>query len=218
MKTITMTALFALTLVGATPTFAKACPEGTCAACKKAAAQKQAKPEEMNRFGGTVYNGAPALAVTASLVEAGGGAENFSIARALTAMGGEELVKAEVEKLTKQYGAEKVQSWIMVFDFAVKDALRMATEAGVKLPKGKLSGKRLASTLVTAGLDKSHTFNTCSMLDKAISHKLHVATMTSIDKKFGAEANANYHAITNQAMYDFAQALGMKRVKLSDLH
>jgi hypothetical protein len=217
MKTITMASLLALTLFGTTSALAAPCPEGTCTACKKAAAQKQEKSEE-NRFGGPVYNGAPALAVTASLVEAGGGAENFSIAKALTAMGGEELVKTEVEKLTKQYGAEKVQSWIMVFDFAVKDALRMATEAGVKLPKGKLSGKKLASTLVTAGLDKSHTFNTCSMLDKAISHKLHVGAMESIDKKFGAEANANYHTITNQAMYDFAQALGMKKVKLSSLH
>lgn len=218
MKTITKASLLALTLFAATPNLASACPEGTCAACKKAAAQKQAKMEEMNRFGGPVYKGAPALAVTAALVEVGGGAENFSIAKALTAIGGAELVKAEVEKLTKQYGAEKVQSWIMVFDFAVKDAVRMAMEAGIKLPQGKLMGKKLAATLVTAGLDKSNTFNTCSMLDKAISHNLHVSAMESIDKKFGAEANANYHAITNQAMYDLAQALGMKKVRLSELH
>src|SRR5689334_3019824 len=120
MKTITKASLLALTLFAVTPNLALACPEKTCAACKKAAAQKQAKMEEMNRFGGPVYRGAPALAVTASLVEAGGGAENFSIAKALTTIGGAELIKAEVEKLTKQYGAEKVQSWIMVFDFAVK--------------------------------------------------------------------------------------------------
>lgn len=38
----------------------------------------------MNRYGGPVYAGAPALGVTASLVRARGGAGHFSIATALT--------------------------------------------------------------------------------------------------------------------------------------
>jgi len=173
---------------------------------------------EMNRFGGPIYSGDPALAVTASLVEAGGGPEQFSIAKALTSMGGEALVNAEVAKLTKQYGEEKVKQWIAVFDFAVADTLRVATEAGVKLPKANLNGKKLASTLVMAGQDSKGVFYTCYMLDKAISHKLHVMAMDSIDKKFGAEANANYHMITNQAMVDFGKALGIKNVKLASFH
>jgi hypothetical protein len=216
MKTLVVATLLALTTLGAPQL--SAAPEGDCPNCKARAASEGKRSEERNRFGGAVYQGAPALEVTASLVMAGGGPENFSIAKALTAMIGEETVKAEVEKLTRQYGENRVNSWMEVFDFAVKEALRMATEAGVKLPKGQLSGKKLAAALVTAGLNKSHTFYTCTMLDKAISHKLHVAAMESIDKKFGAEANASYHAITNQAMYDLAQALGMKRVKRAELH
>jgi hypothetical protein len=186
--------------------------------CQKSAEEKQSKETKRNRFGGPVHTGAPALAVTASLVEAGGGPANFSIAKALVSMGGEELVKAEVGKLTKQYGEEKVKSWRNVFDYAVNEALKIATEAKIALPKGKLSGKKLASALVTAGLDKAKTFYTCSMLDKVVSHGIHEEVMNRIDAKFGSEANSNYHAITNQAMFDLAQVLGMKKVKLAELH
>jgi hypothetical protein len=170
------------------------------------------------RYGGPSYGGKPALEVTASLVMAGGGPENFSIATALTNMVGEKLVTAEVEKLTKQYGAEKVKTWIEVFNFAVKDALRIATEAGVKLPEGKIKGKKLAETLVKAGLDKDGTFYTEFLLDKAVSNAIHHKVMDNIDAKFSVEADGIYHQITNQAMYDLAQARGVKKVKLASFH
>jgi hypothetical protein len=170
------------------------------------------------RYGGPSYGGKPALTVTASLVEAGGGPENFSIATALVSMVGEDLVKAEVAKLTKQYGEEKVKTWIEVFNFAVKDSLRIATEAGVKLPKGDLKGKKLAETLVMAGLDKDGTFYTEFLLDKAVTNAIHHKVMDNIDAKFSIEADGVYHQITNQAMYDLAQALGAKKVKLASFH
>src|SRR5690349_17031128 len=88
----------------------------------------KAMPMAQSRYGGPSFTGKPALTVTASLVEAGGGPERFSAATALTNMVGAKLVKAEVAKLTKQYGADKVKTWLTVFDFAVKDSLRVATE------------------------------------------------------------------------------------------
>ncbi|MGH8403517.1 MAG: hypothetical protein ACRESO_08975, partial [Gammaproteobacteria bacterium] len=69
-----------------------------------------------NMFGGPVYSGAPALAVTAALVKAGGGAENFSFAKALVSMLGEKTVNAEVAKLTKQYGKDEVHTFITGMD------------------------------------------------------------------------------------------------------
>lgn len=172
----------------------------------------------MARYGGPSYGGAPALNVTASLIAAGGGVEKFSIAKALTSMVGEKLVKAEVGKLTTQYGADKVKTWITVFDFAVQDAARVATAAGVKLPKADLKGKKLAETLVMAGLDKDGTFYTEYLLDKAVTNGIHHQVMDNIDKKYGTEADGIYHQITNQAMYDLAQALGAKQVKLASFH
>jgi len=183
-----------------------------------AAACSSAFAMDMSRYGGPVYSGAPALTVTASLVAAGGGPAHFSAAKALTSMVGPKLVKAEVGKLTKQYGAKKVGSWLNVFDYAVDDALAHATKAGVKLPKPNLKGQALAVALVKAGLDKDGTFYVEYMLDKAVSHPIHDAVMDDIDKKYGGKADSDYHAITNQAMYDLAHALGANTVKLSSFH
>lgn len=173
---------------------------------------------DKSRYGGPVYNGDPALAVTASLVKAGGGPAHYSTATALTSMVGSKLVKAEVGKLTHQYGKASVGSWLSVFDFAVKDALKIATGAGVKLPAGPLSGHKLASTLVGAGLDTNGTFYTEFLLDKAVTHKIHMQVMEDIDSKFGEPADKNYHRVTNQAMVDVAHALGAKSVKVAKLH
>lgn len=194
-----------------------------CVFCASAQASSHHKKSDMSgmdmsRYGGPVYDGAPALTVTASLVQAGGGADNFSIATALTSMVGDKAVSGEVDKLTNQYGQDKVNSWITVFNFAVGDALKIATNAGVKLPEGNLSGPELAKTLVNAGLDKDGTFYTEFMLDKAVSHKIHEQVMDDIDKKYGGQADTNYHAITNQAMVDLAHALGASDVKLADFH
>lgn len=174
----------------------------------------------MGRFGGPVYNGPPALAVTASLVAAGGGADNYSTATALTSMVGGTLVNSEVAKLTKQYGSDKVTQWLKTFDFAVKDSLKIATAAGVKLPAATLSGKDLAATLVKAGTAPDGTFQIEFLLDKAVSHKIHVQVMNDIDKEpgLGKAADLNYHLISNQAFYDLAQALGATSVKLAPLH
>ena len=173
---------------------------------------------EMARYGGPVYTGAPALNVTASLVEAGGGPGSFSIATALTSMVGEKAVGGEVAKLTKQYGKARVGEWITVFDYAVADALTIATKAGVTLPAGDLKGTKLATTLVTAGLDKHGTFYTEYMLDKAVTHKIHMQVMDDIDLKYGVKADSSYHAITNQAMVDLAHALGAKSVRVAAFH
>ena len=193
-----------------------------CAGVRPATAQDAAaqKPMsmDMSRYAGPVYNGAPALAVTASLVKAGGGAAKYSTATALTSMVGGKLVGAEVGKLTTQYGAEKVKSWLTVFDFAVSDALKIATGAGVKLPSAPLKGKKLAATLVGAGQDKDGAFQIEYLLDKAVTHKIHVQVMNDIDAKFSPEVDSDYHKISNQAMYDVAQALGVKTVKLSEFH
>lgn len=177
-------------------------------------------PHAMNWFGGPVYDGAPALPVTAALVDAGGGAHNFKFSTALVSMLGEKTVNAEVEKLTKQYGQEKTTGFINGMTFAVKDGLKRATEAGITLPAAPsdLKGTKLAETLVKAGTVPDGTFWAGYLFDKALSHKLHNQVMVDIDVKYGHGADENTHRILNQAMYDVAQALGHKDVKLASLH
>ena len=173
---------------------------------------------DMSRYGGPTYTGAPALTVTASLVEAGGGPAHFSIATALTSMVGPKLVKGEVGKLSRQFGTKRVGTWVAVFNYAVDDALKIATAKGVKLPDGDIKGKALAATLVKAGLDKQGHFYTEYLLDKAVTHGIHVAVMNNIDAKYGAKADLDYHVITDQAMVDLAHALGAKSVKLAKIN
>jgi hypothetical protein len=172
---------------------------------------------DMSRYGGPTYTGAPALNVTASLVAAGGGAENYSTAKALVAMVGEDTVNAEVGKLTKQFGKKRVTRWLNVFDFAVDDALKMATAAGVTLPEAVLKGTDLAGTLVKASMGTDGTVYTEYLLDKAVTHKIHIKVMDDIDHKFGARADEDYHLITNTALYDLAMAFKVPGVKLAKI-
>ena len=185
-----------------------------------AAPSQAATASAMNWFGGPTYNGAPALDVTAALVKAGGGAADFSFSTALVSMLGEKTVNAEVAKLTKQYGEKNVTDFVNGMTFAVKAGLKRATEAGVTLPAAPadLKGAKLASTLVVAGTVPDGTWWSGYLFDKALSHDIHVKVMQDIDAKFGHGADENTHKILNQAMFDVAQALKMKDVKLAPLH
>jgi hypothetical protein len=187
-----------------------------------ALADSMGSSAQQGRFGGPIYTGAPALNVTAALVEAGGGAAHYSTATALVSMVGKDTVTAEVGKLQKQYGKDAVTQWLATFDYAVNDSLKHATDAGVKLPApdATLMGTKLASTLVSAGTAADGTFQIEFLLDKAVSHDIHVTVMDDIDAdtSFGKHADLMYHTISNQAFYDLAQALGATSVKLAPLH
>jgi hypothetical protein len=166
---------------------------------------------------GTVYSGAPDLPAAVSLVVAGGPVGHFSIATALTSMVGAAATKGEIAKLTKQYGAGKVGLFVTVQNFAVDDAVKQATAAGVKFPAPTLKGVALAKHVTMLGLEDG-TYYEGVMLDHLVSHAIHEAVMVDIDNKFGAAADGNYHRIADQAHYDLAQALGAKTVKLAAYH
>lgn len=201
-------------------TFAGVTVAGNAPAAKSMAQGSNMPMQAMNWFGGPIYTGAPALGATAALVKAGGGAENFKFSTALVSMLGQKTVNAEVAKLNRQYGEEAVNNFLHGMTFTVKDGLKRATEAGVKLPAApaSLKGAKLAKALVGAGTAPDGTFWAGYLFDHAISHKLHNMVMMDIDAKFGHGADQNTHKILNQAMYDVAQALGEHKVKLASLH
>jgi hypothetical protein len=178
------------------------------------------KGEVMNMYGGQAYLGKPALAATSALLKAGGGEANFSFAKSLNSMLGEKTVKAEVAKLTKQYGEKDVNDWINGADVAVGLALKHMSAAGFKLPPAPadLHGVALAKALVKAGTAPDGTFWAGRLYDVAFSHKVHNEVMDDINARQGSAYDGNVHRMTNQAMYDVAQALGMKDVKLAAFH
>ncbi|MGH8427606.1 MAG: hypothetical protein ACRES7_06460 [Gammaproteobacteria bacterium] len=182
-------------------------------------ATTSSQPAAMNRYGGPVYNGAPALGVTVALVAAGGGPSKFSLVTALDSMLGKKTVAAEVAKLTKQYGKQSVDKWVEVVNFYIADTLKIVKAKGIKLPPAApLSGTELARALVKAGTTPDGTFWAGYLFDNAVSHPIHNQLMDDTDAKFGAKWDANAHMVTNQAFYDVAHALGMKDVKLASLH
>ncbi len=166
---------------------------------------------------GVTYKGAPDLQAAISLVTAGGAPGNFSLVKAVTAMAGAKVANAEVAKLTKQYGSAKVASFVAVQNFAVNDAVKIATAAGVKFPSPTLHGAALAKRVVGLGLVNG-TYYEGTQLDHLVTNKIHEAVMDDIDAKFGAAADANYHRIADQAHYDLAHALGATSVKLAAFH
>jgi hypothetical protein len=166
--------------------------------------------DEPTRFSGSccVYTGAPALAVTLSMVEAGGGPGSFSTATLLKTLTGP-LFDAEVAKLTKQYGKAQVGQFLKTFDFVIADSLKIVKEKNVALPSqpnpDPKDGKALAAALWNAG-QSGQGFNVEVMLDRAVSHPIHVQVMKDIDAKYGLAADAQYHAILTTAMKDLATA------------
>jgi hypothetical protein len=166
--------------------------------------------DEPTRFSGAccVYTGAPALAVTLSMVEAGGGPQNFSTVALLKTLTGK-LFDAEVAKLTKQYGKDQVDQFLKTFDFVVDDSLKIVTEKKIALPSqpnpDPKNGAALAGALWAAG-QTGDGFNVEVMLDRAVSHPIHFRVMSDIDVKYGLPADAAYHAILTTAMKDLAAA------------
>ncbi len=166
-----------------------------------------------SRFSGPgVYTGKPALQVTLSMIIAGGGPSNFSTVTLLKTLTGPKF-DAEVGKLTKQYGKDKVANFLKVFDFVVADSLRIVKEKHVTLPSTPSpdphDGRALAAALWSAG-QTGNGFNVEVMLDRAVSHPIHDQVMSDIDKKFGIAADADYHAILTTAMNDLASVYGLK--------
>jgi hypothetical protein len=141
----------------------------------------------------------------------------YSIVQALTNFAGAKTATAEVTKLTKQYGEQRVASYVVVQNFAVDDSVKLALAGGIAFPKPTLTGPNLAKKIVTVGL-LDGTYYEGYMLDHVVSNKIHDAVMVDIDAKYGTVADANYHLISDQAHYDLAQALGVTTVKPAGYH
>ncbi|HZV77790.1 MAG TPA: hypothetical protein VFF63_08550 [Candidatus Babeliales bacterium] len=162
------------------------------------------------RFSGAccIYTGAPALAVTLSMVEAGGRPGDFNTVTLLKTLTGPHF-DAEVGKLSSQYGKDQVAQFLKTFDFVVDDSLKIVTEKKIALPSqpnpDPKDGEALAGALWAAG-QTGEGFNVEVMLDRAVSHPIHFKVMSDIDVKYGLAADAQYHAILTTAMEDLAAA------------
>jgi hypothetical protein len=158
-----------------------------------------------------VYTGAPNLPLTLSVVVAGGGPSSFDSAKLVGVLAGS-LTDAEVKKLSGQFGADNVGSFLKTFNFVISDALALVQKNKIALPAAPApaptDGKALAAALYTAGVTPAGNFDVEYMLDNLVSHPLHVQIMNDIDASpdLGGKADGNYHAVLTQAMLDLKAA------------
>ncbi len=214
-----LTPAFAQTMSSPAPGSAMATPAPATSGSMHGgmAAMDHGMPVGLAGADGIPFKGTPDLQAAISLVTAGGAPGHFSIVKALTALAGAKTANAEVAKLTKQYGAPNVASFVAVQNFAVNDAVAVATKAAVKFPSPTVHGTALAVRVTKAGLIHG-TYYEGVMLDHLVTNGIHETVMGHIDGKFGPAADGNYHRIADQAHYDLAQALGAKTVKLAAFH
>jgi hypothetical protein len=157
-----------------------------------------------------IYEGHPDLSLTASLVEAGGGPQHFSSAKLFAYLAGPHA-GPEAAKLTREFGAAGVTDTFAVFDYAIDDALRVATAKGVALPAASpilMHPKELALALYGAGTSGSGKWDVGFMLEHMITHPIHHAVMGDIDAKFGAAKNERFHIALTRLMTDLDTLYG----------
>jgi hypothetical protein len=162
----------------------------------------------------TIYRGAPNLQLALAVVIAGGGPHQFQAAKLVGVLAGP-MTNAEVAKLTKQYGAANVRSFLATFTFAIDDVLRLTKQLKIPLPKQPSpdpdNGGKLSAALVRAGTMPNGRYDVGYMIDRMITHDLHALLMRDIndDPQFGPAANANFHVILTQAVLDLKAAYGL---------
>lgn len=165
------------------------------------------------RFGDApAYLGPPNLPVTLSMVIAGGGPAAFDSTKLVGVLAGDKT-QAEVANLQQKFGADGVKSFLNVFTFVVSQSLRYVSAAKVQLPSqpnpDPKDGKALAAALYKLGVTPAGHFDVEYMLDGLVTHDIHVKVMDDIDARYGAVADANYHAELTQAMLDLKEAYGL---------
>lgn len=188
---------------------ASAAPSGAPPAAAPASPDASARA----RFGDApAYLGPPNLPVTLSMVVAGGGPAAFDSAKLVGVLAGEKT-QAEVANLQQKFGADGVKSFLNVFTFVVNQSLRYVSAAKVQLPSqpnpDPKDGKALAAALYKLGVTPVGHFDVEYMLDGLVTHDIHVKVMDDIDARYGAVADANYHAVLTQAILDLKDAYGL---------
>jgi hypothetical protein len=163
----------------------------------------------MNESHGRYY-GTPDLALTSTMIAAGGGPANFSSARLFAYVAGPSA-NSEAASLTKRYGAANVKQFFVTFDSFVHRAVVIVQQKHIDLPApGQQSGEVLARNLYAAGVMPDGRYDVGYMLEHLLSRQMHVALMQQVnaDPAIGPQQNAEFHIILTSAMQDLHRAYG----------
>lgn len=156
------------------------------------------------------YYGTPDLALTAQMLDAGGGAAKFSSHVLFLYLAGPHA-DDEATSLVGRFGASNVTQFFATFDEFVRLAAVQVQEQHIELPApAKVSGSVLAQQLYQAGVMPDSRFDVGYMLEHLLSRPIHVTLMNEVnaDPAFGKAKNASFHEILTAAMQDLHAAYG----------
>jgi hypothetical protein len=161
-----------------------------------------------------VYHGQPDLALTVSVVTAGGGPQSFSTLRLLRSVAGPNLAR-ELRVLKNRHGAQAVADMPVTLDFLIDDALRVVTAKHIVLPAPNpppASRHALVRAMWFAGVSHN-SFDVGTMLERMLSHQVHHAIMADTDANpsIGHARNESAHILLAEMMNDLAAADHLRR-------
>lgn len=114
---------------------------------------------------------------------------------------------AALAYLTKTYGAADVDGFFRTFTYAVNDSLKYATAKKIALPAVTVpSGAVLTQQLYKAGTLPNGQYDPGYMLEKLVSHPIHMWVMWDINRQpdLGAKTDETFHIILTDAMHKLA--------------
>jgi len=153
------------------------------------------------------------LPVVCSIAEAGGGRDHFRTKEALMKALGNERAKAEIDKLSAQFGEGKVWRFLAASDFIVPEALRLASVNYGSSYEPSTYGRAAMRSYIYAGMDGDGKFSSEAMMDRVLGADIHAGVMKEVEERFGDDAGKNYHMILDQLCQDIASETGVSGMK-----
>jgi hypothetical protein len=153
------------------------------------------------------YLGAPDLALTSAMIDAGGGLEHFSSEQLSSVLAGPQT-PAELASLRGRFGAARVQRYFATFDTFVNGAIAIATQQHLVLPSPDpaLTGDpaRFAAAVRAAGVMPDGRWDVGYFIEHLISRPMHKTLMDEVnaDPHIGPATNADFHVILTAEMND----------------
>ncbi len=156
------------------------------------------------------YFGKPDLALTSTMIAAGGGPKEFSSRALFQNLTGVDASR-ESAALVARFGAENVKEFFITFDAFVDLAIKEAGRQQLALPPPSvLGGRTLAQSLFAAGVMPDRRYDVGYMLEHLLSRPMHVILMREADASpaVGNAKNAEFHIILGAAMNDLHKLYG----------
>lgn len=143
---------------------------------------------------------------TGDLVRAGGGAGSFSMVRAFTMLVGQTPFQSVLLQERNRFGADAVNQFVEVFDFAVADGWKRAGQADVAIRSDETSGTQLVNELLELGTTKGH-FDSGTLFNALFTPKVSAQIAGDVAKQYGNDAMISFYRVGDNFFNDLRATL-----------